>query len=114
MRLENKVAIVTGAGRGLGKGIALKLAQEGAKVIVSDIMQETADECVAEIRQKGGQAAAVVGNIAKLEDVKRVYQAALEIYGKIDIVVTVSYTHLDVYKRQALRSMPSMHRLTGS
>ncbi|MEE0418970.1 MAG: 3-oxoacyl-ACP reductase FabG [Lachnospiraceae bacterium] len=87
MRLENKVAIVTGAGRGLGKGIALKLAQEGAKVIVSDIMQETADECVAEIRQKGGQAAAVVGNIAKLEDVKRVYQAALEIYGKIDIVV---------------------------
>ena len=54
MRLENKVAIVTGAGRGLGKGIALKLAQEGAKVIVSDIMQETADECVAEIRQKGG------------------------------------------------------------
>lgn len=87
MKLEGKVAIVTGAGRGLGKGIALKLAQEGAKVIVSDILTENAEECVKEIKDNGGDAIAFSGNIAKLEDVNAVYDKAVETYGKIDIVV---------------------------
>lgn len=87
MRLEGKVAIVTGAGRGLGKGIALKLAKEGAKVIVSDVMIDNANDCVAEIKAAGGEAMAYGGNIAKLEDVNAVFDAAVNTYGKIDIIV---------------------------
>ena len=87
MRLEGKVAIVTGAGRGLGKGIALKLAQEGAKVIVSDVMIDNATECVNEIITAGGSATAFCGNIAKQADVIAVFDAAVNTYGKIDIVV---------------------------
>lgn len=87
MRLEGKVAIVTGAGRGLGKGIALKLAREGAKVVVSDVMEENAREAVKEIQEAGGQALAVVSNVADLSDVNRLYEETLAAYHKLDIVV---------------------------
>ncbi|MDC7287743.1 3-oxoacyl-ACP reductase FabG [Blautia schinkii] len=87
MRLEGKVAIVTGAGRGLGKGIALKLAKEGAKVVVSDVMEENAREAVKEIQEAGGQALAVVSNVADLSDVNRLYEETLAAYHKLDIVV---------------------------
>jgi 3-oxoacyl-[acyl-carrier protein] reductase/2-hydroxycyclohexanecarboxyl-CoA dehydrogenase len=87
MRLEGKVAIVTGAGRGLGKGIALKLAKEGAKVIVSDVISDNADECVKEIKEAGGEAVAFTGNIAKIEDVNAVFEIAVNSFGRIDIVV---------------------------
>lgn len=86
-RLEGKVAIVTGAGRGLGKGIAIKLAEEGAKVVVGDVVRENADACVREIKSAGGEALAVLANIAKLEDVNNIFAAAVERYGKIDVVV---------------------------
>lgn len=87
MRLENKVAIVTGAGRGLGKGIALKLAKEGAKVIVADITLETASETVAEIEASGGTAKAFACNIAVQEDVKAMYDFTLDQFGTLDVVV---------------------------
>lgn len=70
MRLENKTAIVTGAGRGLGKGIALKLAAEGAKVIVADMSMETASATAEEINASGGTAKAFAVNIAKQDEVK--------------------------------------------
>lgn len=84
-RLEGKVALVTGAARGLGKGIALKLAQEGAKVVIADMAD--AKEAVAEIEGFGGTASCYQVNISKQEEVKNLFQFVLDTYGTLDIMV---------------------------
>lgn len=85
MRLKGKVAIVTGAARGLGRGIALKLAQEGAKVVAADM--EAADQTVAEIEQKGGAASAFKVNVSKQAEVQELVKYAVDTYGTLDIMV---------------------------
>ena len=73
MRLQGKTAIVTGAGRGLGKGIAQKLAQEGANVVVCDILEEIACQFVQELAQQGGKAMMAAGTSANLQEVEARY-----------------------------------------
>lgn len=85
MRLEGKVAIVTGAGRGLGKGIAKKLAEEGAKVVIADM--GSTDEAVAEIKATGGEASAFSVNVSNEEEVAALVQYAIDTYGTLDIMV---------------------------
>lgn len=85
MRLQNKVAIVTGASRGLGKGIAKKLAQEGAKVVIADMIDAT--EAVEEIRAEGGIAESYKVNISNQEEVKGLVAFAIEKFGTLDIMV---------------------------
>ena len=85
MRLKDKVAIVTGSGRGLGKGIAMKLAEEGAKVVVADMAP--ADDTVAEIVAKGGTASAFAVNVSKQEEVHALVKYAFDTYGTLDIMV---------------------------
>ena len=85
MRLKDKVAIVTGSGRGLGKGIAMKLAEEGAKVVIADMA--AADDTVAEIVAKGGTASAFAVNVTKQEEVQALIKYAIDTYGTLDIMV---------------------------
>ena len=85
MRLKDKVAIVTGSGRGLEKGIAMKLAEEGAKVVIADMA--AADDTVAEIVAKGGTASAFAVNVSKQEEVQALIKYAIDTYGTLDIMV---------------------------
>src|SRR5579859_3855030 len=87
MRLKDKVAIVTGAGRGLGKGIALKLAREGAKVVVGDVNEADAAGVVAEIEEGGGRAIAIMADISKEAEVEALFAGAASRFGPIDILV---------------------------
>ena len=87
MRLKDKVAIVTGAGRGLGKGIALKLAGEGAKVVIGDALEENAKAVAEAIVKAGGAAIAARADVSKLADVEAMFAAAIGAFGPIDILV---------------------------
>jgi 3-oxoacyl-[acyl-carrier protein] reductase len=87
MRLRNKVAIVTGSGKGIGEGIALCFAEEGAKVVVNDLSEPDARRTVDTIKNKGGQAVAVVGNVASREVAQKMADGAVKEFGTVDILV---------------------------
>jgi NAD(P)-dependent dehydrogenase (short-subunit alcohol dehydrogenase family) len=94
-RLEDKVAVVTGAGRGIGREIALLLAQEGARVVVNDLGGNTdgtgtgriADDVVAEIRAAGGEAVANTDSVATVAGGENIIRTALDAFGGLDILV---------------------------
>lgn len=83
MKLQGKTAVVTGAGSGMGKAIALLFAQEGAKVVAADINQAGVDAVVAEIREKGGEATAAAVNVSRRDDVEAMIRTAADTYGSL-------------------------------
>lgn len=87
MRLEGKVAIVTGAGSGFGQGIAERFAAEGAKVIVNDVNAANGEKVAAAIRGTGGQAQFVHGDVSNGTQVKALLDATTRAWGALDIVV---------------------------
>ncbi|MBB6452418.1 NAD(P)-dependent dehydrogenase (short-subunit alcohol dehydrogenase family) [Salirhabdus euzebyi] len=87
MRLEGKVAIVTGAASGMGKAIAILYAKEGAKVVASDINLDGVKETVKEIEENGGTGLAVKTNVASEEEVNTLVDQTVEAFGTVDILV---------------------------
>ena len=87
MKLENKVAIVTGAGYGIGRAIALSLAREGADVVVSDINIDTARIVAREIKATGRRALAIKADVTKSKEANKMVETTLSKFGKIDILV---------------------------
>ena len=87
LEFEGKVSLVTGAARGIGRAIALKLSSLGAKVAVNDVSKETASSVVDTITSQGGEAIAVVADVRDSESVKAMVQEVTDRWGKIDILV---------------------------
>ncbi|WP_137895782.1 SDR family NAD(P)-dependent oxidoreductase [Ramlibacter sp. 2FC] len=99
-KLEGKVALITGSGRGIGRAIALKLASEGARIVVNDLDAGPAEEVVAEIKKSGGQAVACVGSVTAPDFAERFIGTAVNEYKGLDIVVNnAGYTWDNVIQK---------------
>jgi 3-oxoacyl-[acyl-carrier protein] reductase len=85
--LKDKVAVVTGASRGIGKSIALALARQGAKLVAVDITLKGMDELLAEITALGSEGIAVEGNVTVTADTEKIIDQAVAAYGRVDILV---------------------------
>jgi 3-oxoacyl-[acyl-carrier protein] reductase len=99
-KLEGKVALITGSGRGIGRSIALKLASEGARVVVNDLDEAPALEVVEAIRSAGGQAVACVGSVAAPDFAERFIGTAVSEFKGLDIIVNnAGYTWDNVVQK---------------
>lgn len=85
--LNNKVAIVTGGSQGIGKATALRLAAEGARVVIAARGQENLDKVLAEITGNGGQAAAVQADVSNKDDCQKLVRRTIELFGRLDILI---------------------------
>jgi 3-oxoacyl-[acyl-carrier protein] reductase len=105
-KLKNKVAVVTGASKGIGAGIAKGLAAEGATVVVNYASsKEGADRVVAEIVGNGGKAVAVQGDVSKVSDVQRIFAETKKAFGRLDVLVN----NAGVYEFAALGEITEEH-----
>jgi 3-oxoacyl-[acyl-carrier protein] reductase len=99
MRLSNKVAIVTGAGSGIGRACAILFAQEGARIIAADVNDAGGEETVKSIKDKGGEAIYVHTDVAVSAQASNLIQTAINKYGKIDVLLNsagISHKHVPI------------------
>jgi len=85
--LKDKVAIITGGGRGIGRAFALRFAEEGANLLLPDIILERAEDAAKEIKSKGGEAAAMEADISDEKSTQKMAEAVMKQYGRVDILV---------------------------
>ena len=95
IRVENKAAIVTGAGRGIGRATALKLALEGARVVVDDIDDQTGEATAAAIRATGADAMYVHADVSKPDEARSLIEQAEERFGRVDVLVNNAMCSLE-------------------
>lgn len=101
-QLNNRVAIVTGSGRGIGRSIAMRLVQAGASVVINDIDEEPAAQTVAEIQAGGGRAVACVGDVTAKDFGERIVASALDAFGDCHVVVNnAGYTWDSVIQKMS-------------
>jgi 3-oxoacyl-[acyl-carrier protein] reductase len=101
-KLDGKVALVTGSGRGIGQAIALKLASEGARLVINDLDADPANETVEQLKKSGADAVACVGNVTAPDFAERLVKTAVDHFKGIDIIVNnAGYTWDDVIQKMS-------------
>ncbi|HEX7641151.1 MAG TPA: SDR family oxidoreductase [Burkholderiaceae bacterium] len=101
-KLDGKVALISGSGRGIGRSIALKLAGEGARLVINDLDEAPAQEVAQEIRQAGGNAVVCAGNVTAPDFGERFVQTAVDHFGGLDIIVNnAGYTWDNVIQKMS-------------
>lgn len=101
MRLQNKIAIITGAGSGIGRGIALAFVKEGAKVVVADLSEQGGKETLEQIKNKNGEAIFVKTDVSKITDIEQLVKTCLDKFGRVDILVN----NAGIYRAYNLHEM---------
>ena len=113
MRLEQRVAVITGAGRGIGRAIAERYAREGARVAVADLDSATAEEAAAAIRDAGGEALALAMDVTDEQAVDAGVQRVVDTWGRLDIAfANAGIQHIESLDKLALenwRKVMSVH-----
>ena len=94
MRLQNKVALITGGAQGIGRAIALGMGREGAQLVVADLQAEKAETVAAELRALGAEALALDVNVASEQSVQRLAERTFEHFGRVDILVNDAGVYL--------------------
>ena len=108
-KLEGKVALVSGSGRGIGRALAMKLSSEGARVVVNDMDEEPASETVEAIRSAGGEAVTCVGSVTEADFGDRFVKTALDTWGGLDIIVNnAGYTWDNVIQKMTDEQFQAM------
>jgi NAD(P)-dependent dehydrogenase (short-subunit alcohol dehydrogenase family) len=104
--LKNKVAIITGSTSGIGRGIALIFAENGASVVINSINEEGADKVVEEIRSKGGNAIFVRADVGDAHEARAMADKVVEELGKIDILINNAGINIDIKERRPIHEFP--------
>ncbi len=94
-RMKDKIAVITGSGKGLGEAMALLFSREGAKIVVFDIDERAGRETVAQIREQSGEAIFVQGDVSKSDDAVRLIGRAVDAYDRVDVLVNNAGIHVD-------------------
>jgi 3-oxoacyl-(acyl-carrier-protein) reductase len=100
MRLKDKVAVITGAGSGIGEATAIRFAKEGAKVVINDVNMEAANSVLEKIKGNGGEAIVLQADISKKEEVEGMMQKVMENYGKLDVLVNNAGINRDAFAKK--------------
>jgi 3-oxoacyl-[acyl-carrier protein] reductase len=98
-RLANKVAIVTGGGRGLGRIFSLAMADEGARIVAADILEKEAQQTALEIKNKGGSAISLKVDVTSEKETERMAEEAMKAFGRIDILINNAALYLGIGRR---------------
>ena len=98
MRIKDKVAIITGAGAGIGQAIAVRFAEEGGRLVLNDISEKGLQNTIQIVKKMGAEAVAAVGDVGNEEDAARLTQTALDAYGQLDILINnaANFTQMSV------------------
>ncbi len=106
VNLHNKIAIITGAGGGIGRGMATSFSQNGATVIVNDLNEETGKSVVDEIREMSGKAEFIKADVSNREEVQKMIDQVVEEFGKVDILINNAGINISMKDRGPIHEFP--------